>query len=132
MQTQALFQRKTIIAILVLQAIPLILLPLNSFTMASQEWWLPAFLMLLTIVAVIELTVRKNDKVWPWDLLGFAQGFNIISRLMMLMPRATMIVNGEKMFNATYFFLGIFSMLLSVFVIWYISKPETRNSLLNA
>ena len=132
MQTQALFQPKIIVAILILQAIPLILLPVSSFTMASQEWWLPAFLMLLTLVAVIELAVRKNDKVWPWDLLGFAQGFNIISRLMMLMPRATMIVNGEKMFNATYFFLGILSMLLSVFVIWYISKPETRNSLLNA
>jgi len=130
MQTSALFQRKTIIAILIVQWIPLILLPFSSFSATSQEWWLPAFLMLMTIIAVVELAVRKNMKSWPWDLLGFSQGFNIISRLMMLMPRATMVVNGEKMFNTTYFVVGLISMLLSVFVLWYISKPETRSSLL--
>jgi hypothetical protein len=132
MQTSPLFQRNTIIAILIAQFIPLILLPVSSFTMTSQEWWLPAFLMLLTVIAVIELAVRKNLKSWPWDLLGFAQGFNIISRLMMLMPRATALVNGEKVFNTTYFVFGILSMLLSVFVLWYISKPETRNALVAA
>ncbi len=131
MQTQALFQRKTIIAILILQAIPLILLPPASFTMASQEWWLPAFLMLLTVIAVFELAVRRNTNPWPWDLLGFTQGFNIISRLMMLMPRATMLVNGDKVFNALYFILGLISMLMSVFMLWYISKPEVRNRLMN-
>lgn len=131
MQTKALFQRKTVVAILILQAIPLILLPPASFTMASQEWWLPAFLMLLTVIAVFELAVRKNTSTWPWDLLGFTQGFNIISRLMMLMPRATMLVNGDKVFNALYFILGLISMLMSVFMLWYISKPEVRNRLLN-
>lgn len=131
MQSQALFQRKTIIAILIIQAIPLILLPPASFTIVSQEWWLPAFLMLLTIIAVFELAVRRNTNTWPWDLLGFTQGFNIISRLMMLMPRATMLVNGDKVFNALYFVLGLISMLMSVFMLWYISKPEVRNRLMN-
>ncbi len=130
MQTRALFQRKTIITILILQAIPLIMLPPASFTIISQEWWLPALLVLLAVFAVVELVVRKNQSVWPWDLLGFAQGFNIISRLLMLMPRATMLDNGLKVFNWLYFVLGVLSMLLSAILLWYFSKPQVRGNLM--
>lgn len=130
MQTKALFMRPAIIAILFLQLIPLIILPPSSFSMDTQEWWLSVLLMLFALIATIEIVFRHNESNWPWDLIGFSQGFNIISRLMLIMPHATTLVNGQQVFNSVYVTISIVSMLMSAFVLWYIAKPETRTAIM--
>ncbi|HEX2979456.1 MAG TPA: hypothetical protein VHO48_04260 [Anaerolineaceae bacterium] len=123
-------QPRMIIAILVLQFIPLIIFPKESFAPTSQEWWLPVVLAFLSLWAVFGLIVRRTILVWPWYLISFAQGFNIISRLMMFMPHATTIVNNVLVSNTAYIALSLISMLLSVFVLWYVELPEVRLGLI--
>jgi hypothetical protein len=121
-----LTQPKVITLILILQLIPLILFPASSFSPNTQEWWLPVVLAVLAFAGVFQLTFRHSMEGWPWYLIGFAQGFNIISRLMMLMPHATYNNNGVQVFNSVYFTLSTIAMLLSAFMLWYIEWPEVR------
>lgn len=130
MSRQTLTTRQAIIAILFLQFIPLILFPPSSFTLASQEWWLPVLLALIAIVAVFQLIFRQSVEAWPWYLVSFCHGFNIISRLMMLMPHATRNEGGEQVFNAPYVLLAVVSVLLSVAVLFYVELPDVRQGLL--
>ncbi len=113
-----------------LQVVPLLLFPRSSYTVKSQEWWLPALLTFLVLLALIQLLIRRSQKAWLWYLLSFAQGFNIISRLMMLMPHATENVGGAQVFNSDYVVLAVVSMLFSGFEIWYCELPEVHNRLL--
>jgi hypothetical protein len=59
-------------------------------------------------------------------LISFAQGFNIISRLMMLMPHITRNNNGVQVFNALYVVLAVISLAFSAFLLWYTELPEVR------
>jgi hypothetical protein len=115
---------------LIVQLIPLLLYPPDSYNPASQEWWLPALLAVFTLIAFFELVFRHNPETWPWYLNSFAQGFNIITRLMMLMPHATMNDKGNHVFNAPYVILSVVAMLLSVFFLWYTELPDIRSGLL--
>ena len=45
--------------------------------------------------------------MWPWYLVSFAQGVNIISRLMMLLPHATRNNEGVQDFNAAYVIIAV-------------------------
>lgn len=126
MQTKGLFSRTSVMAILIAQFIPILLLPPKSFDTTSQEWWLPVLLVIFEVIAVVNL-FRHNEANWPWDLIGFSQGFNIISRVMLIMPHS---VNNSGGFDALYVVLSIVSMLLSAFMLWYIAKPESRTALL--
>jgi hypothetical protein len=117
-------------AIMCIQVLPLLLFPTSSYSPKTQEWWLPVFLTVLVILSIIQLLFRKSSASWPWYLISFSQGFNIISRLMMLMPHATVIRNGALTFNTVYVVLAAVSMILSAFVIWYQDLPEVRNRLL--
>ncbi len=130
MRSRALTHRGTIIAVLLLQLIPLILLPAESFSLKTQEWWLSVLLSLMVLVADIQLILRQSSGPGPWDLLSFAQGVNIISRLMLVWPHATMQVNGAWMPNWTYIVFCAASMAFSVFVLWYTELPEVRTGLL--
>ncbi|MCL5996327.1 MAG: hypothetical protein M1546_09760, partial [Chloroflexi bacterium] len=88
--------------LLLLQLIPLVLFPPESFGPTTQEWWLPVLLVVMVVAADMELIARRSEKTWPWYLIGFAHGFNIISRLMMLWPHATVIADGAAVLNAPY------------------------------
>ncbi len=79
---------RMITTLLFLQFIPLLLFPPSTFEITSQAWWLPAILVLLSIIGVIQV-FRKSIAVWPMFLISFSHGFNIISRLLMLMPQST-------------------------------------------
>jgi hypothetical protein len=127
---QSLVKYNIIILILVLQFIPLVLFPPASFAATTQEWWLPVLLAAMTIVGIFQLVVRRSVASWPWYLVSFAQGFNIISRLMMIMPHATRNVEGVQVFNTGYVVLSLISMLLSAFFLWYTELPEVRVGLL--
>jgi hypothetical protein len=124
-----LANRKVINVMLVLQFIPMVLFPLDSFSPKTQEWWLPVLLGVLAIIAIIQI-YRGSVATWPWHLIGFSQGFNIISRLLMLFPHATYNDGGSQFFNTPYVVLSILAMGLSAFLLWYTELPEVRMGLL--
>jgi hypothetical protein len=130
MQNRTLTSRGTIIAILLLQFIPLLMFPAESFSTQTQEWWLPLLLAVMVFVADFQLIIRRSTASWPWHLIGFAQGFNIISRLMMLWPHAASQVGKVWTPNWAYITLTLASMALSLFVLWYMELPEVRQGLL--
>ncbi len=109
--------------ILIAQLIPLVLFPPSSFSPTSQEWWLPVLLAVLVVIAVVELLVRHGTAVWPWNLMAFAQGFNIISRLMLLWPHATFGAGG---LNLLYIGITLLSIVLSVALLLYLERPDIR------
>jgi len=118
-----------ITVLLVFQFIPMVLFPLDSFSLKTQEWWLPVVLAVLALISTIQL-FRHSVATWPWHLIGFSQGFNIISRLLMLFPHATYNLNGAQFFNSTYVILSLISMGFSAFLLWYTELPEVRMGLL--
>lgn len=123
---KAITKKSIITILLVLQFFILVMFPPASFSPDSQEWWLPVLLAILALIAVIRLITKGGDVGWPWYLLGFAQGFNIISRLMMLMPHSMVNVGEGVALNSLYVILSISSMILSGFFLWYIEIPEVR------
>jgi hypothetical protein len=127
---KSLTSPKAITAILILQLIPLVLFPGESFSLSSQEWWLPVVLGILVIWAIVEVIFRHSTAVWPWYLFSFAQGFNIISRLMMVLPHAIRNDSGVQSFDAPYVGLTLVSMVLSGVLLWYTELPEARLGLI--
>ena len=121
---------KALTTLLILQLVPLVLFPVESFIGnaqgASQEWWLPFILGLLTLWAIIEVVFRHSTATWPWNLFAFAQGFNIISRLMMILPHAIQNNNGVQSVDVAYVSLTLTSIILSALFLWYTELPETR------
>jgi len=130
MQRGTITSRKAITAILILQVIPLMLFPSESFSPNTQEWWLPVLLAILIVLADFELIARRSSQLWPWYLMAFSRGFNIISRLMMLWPHATRTVNGATVANLPYILLTVVAMGLSALLLWYMELPEVRLGLL--
>ncbi len=127
-----LVKRTSIILILIFQFIPILLYPPSTFDPATQEWWLPVLLAILAAVAAFQLIFRRSLAVWPWHLLSFSHGFNIISRLMMLMPHATTIIDGKQMIDLPYVISTLVAMGLSQFMLWYAELPEVRSGLVKA
>ncbi len=122
---------KIIVLILLVQFIPLILFPPSSFSGESQEWWLPMVLLVLALIAVVDLLINRSSVVtWAWHLIAFAQGFNLISRLLMLFPNIMTNDNGVQTFNSLYVVLTLVAMLMSVFMLWYVELPEVKVGLL--
>jgi hypothetical protein len=128
--TNTLTRPPWIIALLILQIAPLLLFPASSFAPTTQEWWLPLLLTLLVIVADIQIIFRRNSAQWPWTLIIFAQGFNIISRLMMLWSHATVTSGNQTSLNWSYLIPTLVAMGLSAFFLWYFEKPAVRVGLL--
>jgi hypothetical protein len=110
-----------------LQVVPLLLLPGESWTLKTQEWWLPVLLTALVVVALVQLLIRHTRSPAPWYILSFAQGFSIISRIMMLLPHSTVTEKGTQRFDFAYVALAVLSIGLSWFWIWYCDLPEVRN-----
>ena len=132
MRRSFLSRPPVIIAILLLQIIPIILFPPYVFTATSQVWWLPAILVICVLVADFQLIVRRSNSVNPWLLIGFAQGFSVISRLMMVWPNATITSEAGTAVNWVYLSLTIISMIASWLLLIYTEKPEIREGLLRA
>jgi hypothetical protein len=126
---KALSGQRLVPVIMCLQVVPLLLLPGESWSLKTQEWWLPVLLTVLVAVALVQLLARRSRSVAPWYILSFAQGFSIISRLMMLLPHATVGQGAAKPLDLPYVALAIASMGLSWFWIWYCDLPEVRNRL---
>jgi hypothetical protein len=132
MQSQALARPATIKALLILQIIPLLLLPPSSFSGSTQEWWLPGMLVMMVLAADFALLVRHTSAAWPWYLFSFAQGVNIISRIMMVWPHATANVSGQQSVDWTYLIFTLVSVLMSIFLLSYFEKRAVRTGLLRS
>ncbi len=130
MLRKLLSNRIAVYVILCIQIVPLLIFPASSYSPKSQEWWLPVLLSFLVVLSLVQLVFRKSQASWPWYLLSFSQGFNIISRLMMILPHATQNAEGVQVFNSSYVILTAIAMVLSAFQIWYCELPEVRNRLL--
>ncbi|MBI4732334.1 MAG: hypothetical protein HY781_09495 [Chloroflexi bacterium] len=70
MKSQIFSNPKFLYAMLVLQLIPLLLNPVSVFELKSQEWWLPALLVLLAILGSVQI-FRKTVAPWPLYLISF-------------------------------------------------------------
>jgi hypothetical protein len=132
MLRKILSARGVIPVVMCLQIVPLLAFPLSSYTVKSMEWWLPVLLTMLVLISLVQLLIRKTQALWPWYLVQFSQGINIISRLMMLLPHATRNNEGVQDFNGVYVIVAVVAMLLSAFEIWYSDLPEVRRNLLSA
>lgn len=131
MDRRTLTQRGVIIPVLLLQFIPILLFPPESFALTTQEWWLPALLAVMVILADLQLIFGHGNPPWPWHLMSFAQGFNIISRLMMLWSHATLTYKGATELNGLYISLTVISLLASTLMLWYVELPEVRMNMAN-
>jgi hypothetical protein len=114
----------------IVQFIPLLLFPPSSFSPTSQEWWLPVLSAVLALVGILQLMIRRSSQDWPWYILSFAHGMNIISRLMLFLPHAAVRVQGELRLNTLYVVLALVSMLISAFYLWYLERYEVRTAFL--
>jgi hypothetical protein len=83
----------------------------------------------LVVYALVQLLIRRTRSMAPWYIISFAQGFSIISRLMMLLPHSTIGQGSEKRFDLPYVLLALASICLSWLWIWYCDLPEVRNRL---
>jgi hypothetical protein len=126
-----LTSRGMIPLLLCLQVLPLVVFPSSAYSLKSQEWWLPLLLTILTLISLVQVLIRRSIAAWPWYLLAFSQGFNIISRIMMLLPHATITVEGGgQAADGAYIAIAFAAMLFSAFEIWYSELPEVRQKLL--
>jgi hypothetical protein len=130
MQRRAVANRGLIIAVLIPQVIPLLLFPAESYSPKTQEWWLPVLLVVMVVVADIYLILFRTPAPWPWYLMSFAQGFNIISRLMMLWPHSANQVGKTYVLDGPYIACTLISIIMSGFVLWYTELPDVRMGLL--
>jgi hypothetical protein len=130
MAHRSIATRGKIVSILILQVIPLVLFPLQSFSPDSQEWWLPVLLAVMVVIADLQLILRHSTQLWPWHLFSFAHGFNIISRLMMIWPHTMRYVNGVMGINLPYVVLACLAMISSGALLWYLELPDVRVGLI--
>lgn len=123
-------QPTVVTILLILQFIPLLLFPTDVYVTTSQQWWLPVILTILAIIAVIKISVQRSADLWPWYLVSFSQGINIISRLMMLMPHVTINVGGTQMADIPYIITNVISIIISAGYITLSEMPDVRLALL--
>ncbi|MCE1255448.1 MAG: hypothetical protein LWX83_18105 [Anaerolineae bacterium] len=122
--------RVFIIVLLLTQLVPLLWFTADTYNLTSQIWWLGALLAFLTLIADFQLIVRGTYNVWPWYLMGFAQGFNIISRLMMFFPHIINNQNGVESVDFAFVLISVITMLWSAYLLWFSEFPEVRNTMI--
>jgi len=128
-----LLTNRTFISILLFaQLIPLLAFSREAYDLTGQVWWLPAFLALLVLIGVFQLAVRGSYAPWPWYLIGFSNGFNIISRLMMFFPHIMLNIQGVQTVNWPYIIISVLAMGWSAVMLWFVEFPEVKNTMIKA
>lgn len=111
---------------LILQFVPLVLYPPDLLARFSEGTWLGLSVAVMALIAVIGLVSGRVQSLWPWYLLSFCHGFNIIGRLMLVWPAATSDSSGA---NTLYLIVTIVAILLSLAFLWYNELPDVRTRL---
>jgi hypothetical protein len=132
MMKKLLTNRPLISVILFAQLIPLLAFSPEAYDLSGQVWWLPAFLAILVLLAAFQLVVRGTYASWPWYLIGFANGFNIISRLMMFFPHIMINISGTQTVNWPYIIISLLAMVLSSVMLWFVEFPEVKNIMIKS
>ena len=130
--SKLLTNRTFIYIVLVSQLIPLVAFSKESYALSGQVWWLPVLLALLVLIAIYQLVIRGTYELWPWYLIGFSNGFNIISRLMMFFPHFTINMDGVQVINWAYIIISVVAMLWSAVLLWFVEVPEVKNSIIKS
>lgn len=128
MKNSSLTKPLFIKSVLIFGLIPILFFPAATFNINSQEWWLPAILVLMGLVGLVQI-LRKSNAPWPMYLISFAHGFNIISRLLMFMPQAANDVNDVMTVDGVYIVLTLVSMVISGIILAYVELPEVKQQL---
>lgn len=126
MDTRTITTRGFIILVLILQFVPLVLYPPDLLARFSEGIWLGFSLAVMALVAVGGLLSGRVRTLWPWYLLGFCHGFNVIGRLMLVWPAAT---GPSSAANVLYLVVTAVACLLSVAFLWYNELPDVRTRL---
>jgi hypothetical protein len=130
---KTLFKNRTFLSVVLFaQLIPLVAFSPEAYSLSGQVWWLPVFLAMLALIGVFQLVVRGSYDPWPWYLIGFSNGFNIISRLMMFFPHIMINVSGAQVVNWLYIIISVLAMLWSVAMLSFIEIPEVKNTLIKS
>jgi len=128
-----LITNRTFISILLfVQIIPLVAFSPEVYDLTGQVWWLPVFLAFLILLAAFQLVVRGTFATWPWYLIGFSNGFNVISRLMMFFPHIMMNVSGDQVVNWPYIIISVVAMGCSTLMLWVVEFPEIKNTMIKS
>jgi hypothetical protein len=114
-------QRKKILPIIVLQIIPLLLLPFNLFV---SGWW--AILFMIVIFVLLGIAFLRG-KLWALTLSIFLQGINVVIRLMMFFPNAQNTATG--FLNWPFIITSILSIVLSIWFLLRLDKPDIRSTI---
>lgn len=126
MDSRTITSRGFIILVLILQFVPLVLYPPDLLARFSEGTWLGLSVAVMALIAVIGLLSGRVQSLWPWYLLSFCHGFNIIGRLMLVWPAATSDSSGT---NTLYLIITIVAILLSLAFLWYNELPDVRTRL---
>jgi hypothetical protein len=86
----------------------------------------------MAVFAVVNVFLRGGSQIWAWILIAFVQGFNIISRLMLVWPQGSTTTGGVTTVDVPYIATTVVALLLSFFMLWYTEKPAVREGLLRA
>ncbi len=106
--------RTTSVILLIVQFIPLILFPPSIIMFNSQVLTIPIFLILLDAVATVAL-VAGSRSAWPRSMLVFAQGLNVISRLMMLVSQS---MPTKTTTDVPFIVLNLLSLIVSLVALY--------------
>ena len=126
MESRTLTTRGFITLVLVLQFVPLVLYPPSMLAAFDEGVWLGFSLAVMALIAVLTLLSGRARNLWPWYLLGFCHGFNIIGRLMTVWPNVTTSAGAA---NTLYLLLTALAMVLSAGFLWYNELPDVRTRL---
>lgn len=126
MESRTITSRGFVILVLILQFVPLVLFPPDLLASFSEGIWLGLSLAVMALVAVVGLLSGRVQSLWPWYLLSFSHGFNIIGRLMLVWPAATSSSSGA---DVTYLIITVVAILLSLAFLWYNELPDVRTRL---
>jgi hypothetical protein len=112
-------QKKFLIPLILLQIIPIIIFPLKTIASGISIF---GFVALVFVLLGYGLWQGRS---WALSMSIFIQGFNIITRLMMVLPHALR-VDGSG-WDLPYLLMAVISMAISGWFMLRLDKPDIRS-----
>jgi len=110
-----------IIAIFLLQGVPLLLYPLAMIQGAPL-----AFALIFVFFAFLGLMALRG-RAWAFTLSIFCQGMNVIVRLMMVWPNA---LADEGVLNVAFVIAMLAGIVVSTWLLFRMDRPDVRKALM--
>jgi hypothetical protein len=111
-----------LLLVAILQFVPPLILPPNTFTSISLLVWL--FVVPLFVLLGINLL---RGRAWSRLATIFVQGFNVIVRLLVLISNAVTVQEaGGAVLNVWMVTTSLLSIVLSAVILYYVDRPEVQ------